>query len=339
MELEQRRNEQGQVSEVVVQLSGERLSMRLDTVRRARHSDRRRRARDRFIATGDVAANNANSTVGFDNNQLPHRSAAGPLQGQDHCRNDPDTTCTVTSATMVVNHVQPQFNAHSQPLSVNLRSEQVVSSSDFSDVELERGVVWADDLLDLVAAHRGPGTTAERDPQQPQQDGSSSVESASASSDTVQTRNYVDVGSQTSSSSGQSGNSEQEQESSSSSSSRPPRMLNVSETVSSLTALLMANQTLPPDQVARVIARWHSVSSSQLFVVEAMTLAAMAMGNALCDRLLRIMHVASGANDPAAVALASICTELALHRQRDLNVDFNNLFPDLQALDYPIELD
>jgi hypothetical protein len=56
MELEQRRNDQGRIVDVIVQLSGEGLSSRLDAVRRARHSDRRRRARDHFTTTVETRA-------------------------------------------------------------------------------------------------------------------------------------------------------------------------------------------------------------------------------------------------------------------------------------------
>jgi hypothetical protein len=60
-----------------------------------------------------------------------------------------------------------------------------------------------------------------------------------------------------------------------SSSTEPSHLLNIEDIASSLSALLMASTTLPPDQVARIIARWHKVSESQLFVVENMTLAAI----------------------------------------------------------------
>jgi hypothetical protein len=99
---------------------------------------------------------------------------------------------------------------------------------------------------------------------------------------------------------------QEDSSSSSSSSTQPSHLLNIEDVASSLSALLMANTTLPPDQVARIIARWHRVSASQLFVVEAMTLAAMTMENVLCDRLLSISQVAAGTNDALYFALASI---------------------------------
>jgi hypothetical protein len=41
----------------------------------------------------------------------------------------------------------------------------------------------------------------------------------------------------------------------------------------------------------------------------------------------------------SCVALASIFTEITQHRQRNLNRGFDEMFLELQALDYPIQID
>jgi hypothetical protein len=41
----------------------------------------------------------------------------------------------------------------------------------------------------------------------------------------------------------------------------------------------------------------------------------------------------------SCVALASIFSEITQHRQRNLNRGFDEMFPELQALDYPIQID
>jgi hypothetical protein len=337
MELEQRRNDQGRIFDVIVQLSGEGLSSRLDAVRRARHSDRRRRARDHFTTTVETRADIAGQfTPG---NQPSTQGEVEPQSKTSSAGNrHPPTARTCSTSHPSSSLASTADSTASRDVSVN-----------FDTMRPEAEFDWVENLLDFVATSAEPeasirsrddssaSTPLERDINL----GTEAETTEHTNSSALENEGRDDINdsdtSSTTTSQRQEGSSSS---SSSSSSSTPPsHLLNIEDVARSLSALLMANTTLPPDQVARIIARWHRVSASQLFVVEAMTLAAMTMENVLCDRLLSISQVAAGTNDALYFALASIFAEITLHRQRNLNRDFHDMFPELQALDYPIEID
>jgi hypothetical protein len=162
MELEQRRNDQGRVIDVIIQLSGEGLSSRLDAVRRARHSDRHRRARDNFKITeetlADIAGQFTKAAIRVNSGNQP--STQGAVEPQ-------------SKFSSAGNHYPPMVCAcHSSSLASTTDSTSGRDVSvDFDTMQPQAEFDWVENLLDFVAtAASGESETSIRS-----RDGSSSI--------------------------------------------------------------------------------------------------------------------------------------------------------------------
>lgn len=269
MELEQRRSGQGRVVDVVVQLSGERLSSHLDAVRRARHSDRRRRERDNFRPTEETRADIADQ---FNSRNQPciHGEVEPPSElsptGIQH-------TPSGRADSIQLAEDRPTSRRSSSPASTAALTSCQDTSADFDIAPSRAEFDWVENLLDFAATSREPETTIHSPtgssstmstPPEPDADSetaansalNSSTESEHPDSPAPESEGRDDVEGTATSSTGTGQRRDDSSSSSSpSSSTQPSHLLNIKDVARSLSALLMANTTLQPDHVARVIAR------------------------------------------------------------------------------------
>ena len=120
------------------------------------------------------------------------------------------------------------------------------------------------------------------------------------------------------------------------------RIPSVESVVRRVTALVFADRTSDPVILARTVARWNQLPERFVPMVEAMVLSSLAATHTYSGLVLDTMRSVAFIPDvvqAAHLVFGALYIDAVRHRMRNLDQLFEDMFPHLSALDYPIVID